>query len=152
MTHAVRDQLELFGPVGLAYLMDGPKPQTTLDGHVPSSVLERLRSAGIINARCCFMAAWQPPGGTWPTKKSRLARRALQSTLCRDVMTPASSMECWALILLGQRGQERLQLGQVPDDVVRPRPSQFFLIVTCEAPAGKDSASLQLLSRRSGAP
>jgi hypothetical protein len=34
-----KTNLELFGPVALAYLMDGPKPQTALDGHVPTSFL-----------------------------------------------------------------------------------------------------------------
>jgi hypothetical protein len=43
--------LELFGPVALAYLVDGPKPQTALNGHVPSSVLEQLRSAGLIKRK-----------------------------------------------------------------------------------------------------
>jgi hypothetical protein len=28
-------------------LMEGPKPQTALDGHVPVSVLEQLRTAGM---------------------------------------------------------------------------------------------------------
>jgi hypothetical protein len=46
-----KTNLELFGPVALAYLMDGPKPQTALDDHVPISVLERLRSAGMINRK-----------------------------------------------------------------------------------------------------
>jgi hypothetical protein len=45
-----KTHLELFGPVALAYLMDGPKPQTALDAHVPISVLEHLRSAGMIQA------------------------------------------------------------------------------------------------------
>jgi hypothetical protein len=31
--------------------MDGPKPQPTLDGHVPVSVLEHLRSVGIIKRK-----------------------------------------------------------------------------------------------------
>jgi hypothetical protein len=42
---------ELFGPVALAYLMDGPKPQTALDGHVPVSALEHLRSTGLIKGK-----------------------------------------------------------------------------------------------------
>jgi hypothetical protein len=46
-----RTTLELFGPVALAYLMDGPKPQPALDGHVPVSVLERLRSAGMVKRK-----------------------------------------------------------------------------------------------------
>jgi hypothetical protein len=46
-----KSNLELFGPVALAYLMDGPKPQTTLDGHVPVSVLKHLRSAGMIKRK-----------------------------------------------------------------------------------------------------
>ena len=43
-----KTNLELFGPVALAYLLDGPQPQTVLNGHVPISVLEHLKSAGII--------------------------------------------------------------------------------------------------------
>jgi hypothetical protein len=46
-----KTNLELFGPVALAFLMDGPKPQTALDGHVLISVLEQLRSAGMIKRR-----------------------------------------------------------------------------------------------------
>jgi hypothetical protein len=46
-----RTNHELFGPVALAYLMDGPKPQTALDGHVPISVLDHLRSVGMIKRR-----------------------------------------------------------------------------------------------------
>jgi hypothetical protein len=43
-----KTNLELFNPVALAYLMDGPKAQPALDGHVPLSVLKHLRSAGMI--------------------------------------------------------------------------------------------------------
>jgi hypothetical protein len=46
-----RTNLELFRPVALAYLMDGPKPQTALNGHVPVSVLEQLRSAGMVKRK-----------------------------------------------------------------------------------------------------
>jgi hypothetical protein len=31
--------------------MDGPKPQTALDGHVPTSVLEQLKATGMIKRR-----------------------------------------------------------------------------------------------------
>jgi hypothetical protein len=48
---AYKTNLELFGPVALAYLMDGPKPQTVLDGHVPVSVLKQLRTAGMIKRK-----------------------------------------------------------------------------------------------------
>jgi hypothetical protein len=58
-------------PVALAYLMDGPKPQPALDGHVPVSILEQLRSAGIIKRKMLrhgsmatawwYMADEQPP-------------------------------------------------------------------------------------------
>jgi hypothetical protein len=57
-----KTSLELFGPVALAYLMDGPKPQTALDGHVPLSVLEHLRAAGMIKRkmlrRASLATAW----------------------------------------------------------------------------------------------
>jgi hypothetical protein len=46
-----KTNLELFSPVALAYLMDGPKPQTMLDGRVPISILEQLRTAGMINRK-----------------------------------------------------------------------------------------------------
>jgi hypothetical protein len=46
-----KTNLELFGPVALAYLMDGPKPQTALGGHVPVSVLEQLRNAGMVKRK-----------------------------------------------------------------------------------------------------
>jgi hypothetical protein len=46
-----KSNLELFSPVALAYLMDAPKPQTALDGHVPVSVLEQLKTAGMIKSR-----------------------------------------------------------------------------------------------------
>jgi hypothetical protein len=46
-----KTNLELFGPVALAYLMDGPKPQPLLDGHVPVSVLEQLKSAGMVKRK-----------------------------------------------------------------------------------------------------
>jgi hypothetical protein len=46
-----KTNLELFGPVALAYLMDGPKPQPALDGHVPLSVLEHLRSSGMVKRK-----------------------------------------------------------------------------------------------------
>jgi hypothetical protein len=46
-----KTNLELFGPVALAYLMDGPKPQTALGGHVPVSVLEHLRSSGMVKRK-----------------------------------------------------------------------------------------------------
>jgi hypothetical protein len=46
-----KTNLELFGPVALAYLMDGPKPQPALDGQVPASVLEKLRSAGMVKRK-----------------------------------------------------------------------------------------------------
>jgi hypothetical protein len=50
MTDAVQN-LELFGPVALAYLIDGPKPQTALNGQVPVSVLEHLRSTSMIGRK-----------------------------------------------------------------------------------------------------
>jgi hypothetical protein len=34
-----------------AYRLEGPKPQTALDGRVPVSVLEQLRSAGMIRRK-----------------------------------------------------------------------------------------------------
>jgi hypothetical protein len=46
-----KTNLELFGPVALAYVMDGPKPQTALDGHVPISVLEQLKATGMIKRK-----------------------------------------------------------------------------------------------------
>jgi hypothetical protein len=46
-----KTNLEMFGPVALAYLMVGPKPQTALDGHVPISVLDHLKTAGMIKRR-----------------------------------------------------------------------------------------------------
>jgi hypothetical protein len=46
-----RTNLELFGPVALAYVIDGPKRHTALDGHVPISVLDHLRSVGMIKRR-----------------------------------------------------------------------------------------------------
>jgi hypothetical protein len=46
-----KTNLELFNPVALAYLMEGPKPQTALDGHVPVSVPEQLRTAGMIKRK-----------------------------------------------------------------------------------------------------
>jgi hypothetical protein len=46
-----KTNLDLFGPVALAYLMDGPKPQAALDGHVPVSVLEQLKAAGMIKRK-----------------------------------------------------------------------------------------------------
>jgi hemoglobin len=46
-----KTNLQLFGPVALAYLMDGPKPQPALDRHVPISVLEQLRSAGMVKRK-----------------------------------------------------------------------------------------------------
>jgi hypothetical protein len=46
-----KTNLELFGPVALAYLMDGPKPQTVLNGHIPISVLEQLKTAGMIKRK-----------------------------------------------------------------------------------------------------
>jgi hypothetical protein len=42
---------KVFGPVALAYLMDGPKPQSSLDDHVPVFVYEHLRSAGMIKRK-----------------------------------------------------------------------------------------------------
>jgi len=66
-----RTNLELFGPVAVAYLMDGPKPQPALDGHVPLSVLEHLRSVGMVKRKMVrngsvatawwFMADEEPP-------------------------------------------------------------------------------------------
>jgi hypothetical protein len=66
-----RTNLELFGPVALAYLMDGPKPQPALDGHVPLSVLEHLTSAGMVKRKMVrkgslatawrYMADQEPP-------------------------------------------------------------------------------------------
>jgi hypothetical protein len=38
-----KTNLEVFGPVALAYLMDGPKPQTVLNGHMPISVVSTWR-------------------------------------------------------------------------------------------------------------
>jgi hypothetical protein len=46
-----KTNLELFGPLALAYLMDGPKPQTVFNGHVPISVLEHLKTAGMVKRK-----------------------------------------------------------------------------------------------------
>ena len=56
----------------LAYLMDGPKSQDALNGHVPTSVLEHLGSAGMIKRKmvrhgamataCWYMADEEAPG------------------------------------------------------------------------------------------
>jgi hypothetical protein len=57
-----RTNLDLFGPVALAYLMEGPKPQTTLDdGHVPISVLEQSEDCRHDQAEDA--AAWQSGNG-----------------------------------------------------------------------------------------
>jgi hypothetical protein len=48
---AYKSNLELFGPIALAFLMDGPKPQTALDGHVPVSVLDHLTTAGMVKRK-----------------------------------------------------------------------------------------------------
>jgi hypothetical protein len=66
-----RTNLELFGPVAHAYLLDGPKPQTALDGDVQLSVLDHLRSTGMIKRKMVrhgsvatawwYMADEEPP-------------------------------------------------------------------------------------------
>jgi hypothetical protein len=48
---ASRQTWKCSGLLHFAYLLDGPKPQTALDGHVPISVREQLRSAGIIKRK-----------------------------------------------------------------------------------------------------
>jgi hypothetical protein len=51
MPDAVQTNLEHFGPLALAYLMDVPKLQAALDGHVPISVLEQLRTAAMVGRK-----------------------------------------------------------------------------------------------------
>jgi hypothetical protein len=46
-----KTNLELFGLVALAFLMDGPKPQNAPDGRVPASVLKNLGSAGMVKRK-----------------------------------------------------------------------------------------------------
>jgi hypothetical protein len=74
-----KTNLELFGPVALAYLMDGPKPQPALDAHVPLSVLEHLRSSGMVKRKMLrhgsmatawwFMADAEPPAVSQPSAR-----------------------------------------------------------------------------------
>jgi hypothetical protein len=73
-----KTNLELFGPVALAYLMEGPKPQPVPDGHVPISVLEHLRSVGMIRRRMLrhgsmattwwYMSDEEPPASDAPVR------------------------------------------------------------------------------------
>jgi hypothetical protein len=88
-----KSNLELFGPVALAYLMDGPKPQTALDGHVPVSGLEQLRSAGIVKRKMFDRVTWLQLGGTWPTMKRRSSRRVREASArvrcCRRIRRSA---------------------------------------------------------------
>jgi hypothetical protein len=88
-----KTNLELFGPLAPAYLTDGPKPQTALDGHVPVSVLEHLRSAGMVKRKMLrhgsMATAW------WYMADDD--RRLFQVLQCRD--SPAATiltslMEC----------------------------------------------------------
>jgi hypothetical protein len=75
-----KTDLELFGPVALAYLMDGPKPQPVLDGHVPVSVLEHLSSAGMIERKMVrkgslATAWWYMAGDESPGPSAKHLRR-----------------------------------------------------------------------------
>jgi hypothetical protein len=71
-----------FGPVALAYLLDGPMSQTALDGHVPISVLGQLSTAGMIRRKMVRHGRHGNRLVVWLTRR-RQASRMPQRGLCR---------------------------------------------------------------------
>jgi hypothetical protein len=54
-------------------MIDEPKPQTALNGHVPLSVLEQLRSAGMIKSKM-LLKAWRGRGDMADKEESQVPK------------------------------------------------------------------------------